>query len=424
MANRILTENGNFLATLGDKGIRDSSRRPGHPQPNRPNPSVRHSMYPRRVDMTGHLVANDDDDSSSSSSSECSPAHKETLLSHPRSGRNHGIAQTEEVELDEIEIRFKNIVSGYNDHKRLLSKYRDRKEKLRTTKSLTDKKEQLPQVYNNTIDTTPAPEANSLRENRILQNHGFEETKGADRQKIIRPEEQHSNPSASKTLPKITTVSTNVGPDISDKLTADYFLRKIQALDKVINSWFALESPTKQIKVTGRKESQRNHRGIRMQVVTGITNFNSRIVNAAGEVVTKRPDSNGAGIPRGFSATKRPTKVQTENEETKAHPKSQEEHNGATTRQIMRYDPSSGLNETMSTWSISRDVEMGDPLQDEKNSDKKCTTAIKNMASSCRSWLLSPRRLLLTSGILLAIIILYGVGILLGYVSSMNSTTN
>lgn len=400
MVNRILSEDGHFMSALGHQGVLP----PGRPQNKRPKANMRHKSM-QRVDMTGGFVT-DDEDSSDDDNSYLS--REETILSRrsPGSATNK-IQQTKNTELDEIQTQFRKIMSGHEDHKRLLSQYRERREELRTKEQSRD------------FNGVSAKEVNQkLQKYRI-------EIKGRNPMNLKqkrRPREQHGNSYVSTTQPKTSSPKRDI--DQNDGLTADYFLKKIQAFDSIINSWYSPESHSEQKNVNDgdtrlspeKIEDDSDKHTNKDQTISpsALAKKSSRIVFAP--LQRKNPKrieqaTDTASSSINLEGDVNPSRIQIEEEET----------NFRKSRDLTQvcYDPSSGLNETISTCSSSgRDIEMGRPLPAE-------TTLVKCARSYTRSVILqipSVRRFLMISGIMSVIAAIYGVGMLFGYLSYMKST--
>jgi len=399
MVNRILSEDGHFMTALGDQGVLPR----GRPQNKRPKANMRHKSM-QRVDMTGGLVT-DDEDSSDDDNSYLS--RKETVLSRRCPGKaTDNIQQTKKAELDEMETKFREIMSGREHHKRLLSQYRERREKLRTKEEYRD------------FNGVSAKEVD-----RKLQKYRIE-IKGRNpmnsKQKR-RSTEQHSNSYVPATQSKPTSPKRDI--DQNDRLTADYFLKKIQAFDSVINSWCSPESHSDQKKVNDgdtrlspkkiEDHSDKHTNKDKTISPNALAKKSSRIVFAP--LQRKNPkrieQATDAASPRiNLEGDVNPSRIQIEEDETNFR-KSQDLTQAC-------YDPSSGLNETISTCSSGRDIEMGGPLPSEK-------TLVKCSQAYTRSMILqipSLRHFLIMSGIMSIIAAIYGVGMLFGYLSYMKST--
>ena len=198
--------------------------RRGHSQVNRPKPTMRQKTA-RRVDMTGHLSANKnyDDDSDSDDDYDSSLPRKERLPT------NRNIVSPQENGLDDVEIRIQNVISGYKNHQRLLLGYREQKEKIQSAK-LGENMIQ-PQVHN---DTNATLAAHQLWVSRIRQDDrlGADDSNPKHLRSPKRPLGQHKNILVSNQQTATTKTKTDVNANNSS--TAAYFLKKIQAFDKII----------------------------------------------------------------------------------------------------------------------------------------------------------------------------------------------
>jgi len=378
MVNQIISENRHSTSTHDEKvdldgphtGFNHQVLSPGHPQINRPQSSMRHKSI-LRVDMTGNLVTDDDDGSDDSCLS-----RGEGAAPHPCSVGKI-VQQAAETELDMVEVR------------RILSRYREQKEKVRVKDQSRDH------------DNTRTNEAN-----RLIQKHRLETNK------------QHNNVQASTIQQKTTSLKSCV--DENDVLTVDFFRRKIQTFDGIINSWCSPEFPSgqhaantgndtplaKTIEV-GKASNQQLDKEKTIISNIALSKSGSRLVlaplrrknpkrstqqassvmNTEEDIMSKRTTTNSS-------------RDETEKEETK-----------------MSCDSPSGLNETMSTCSSVRDVEMGGPLSAETNTTKRTRTISKSMIFQVPSL----RRFMMISGTISIIMAIYGVGMLFGYLSYMRS---
>jgi len=395
--------------------------------------------------------------------------------------------------VDDIKTRFEKIISEYNDHQHLLSRYKEGKQQQIRATNYSKNQQQQPMVHNTSSVTQTRY---SLREGQIINLGNRLETDDSNPTNLDNPkhpQDQHIGSCVSKLPPPptapttptappptptttTTTTTTTTKPDIdeTDSSRADFLRRKIQQFDKAINSCStpgipkerkkcidADATPSSLEKVNNRKqddytasfaylldqyakqkneaktttvsttssplaatkESPRKNPVVLVHKLSSQRD-NRRItrnclrINLAGEVVitanTNRTDNNNNGAARissrGFPAIQQgvvdPAKQQ-------------------------RNDPPIRLNETMSTClsgsnsNSSREVPMGGLPSDETDTESaspgshRTSTTIRKtmvMIGHHRSFCL--RRLCMTSGIILLVTIaLFGVGIVLGYLS-------
>jgi hypothetical protein len=424
MTSRILIENGVLTARLDDESERESE-------------SDRH--------LSGHVTGH--------------------VTGHPKNNLPKPTMQKQYTSrrVDDIKMRFEKILSEYNDHQRLLSRYKEQKQQLGATNYSENQQQHM--VHNATSVT---PTDYSLREGQIINPGNRLETDDStptDVDKPKHPQEQHSDSCVSE-IPPPTTTTTKPDIDETDCSRADFFRRKIQQFDKVINSCSTPESPKERKKCNDDDAPPRSLEKVNNNQDEYTASFlylldqhakqnkakttvptsplaanksprknlaavhepssqrdNRRItgnclrINSAGEVVITT--NNSARISsRGFPAIQQgvvdPAAASTNFGVSKQH----------------QNDPPR-LNETMSTCSSgsksSREVPMGGMPSDETDSESappgsRCTPTIKKTMVNRYHRTFCLRRLCLASGIIVVSIALFGVGILFGYLSYTNTT--
>jgi hypothetical protein len=399
--------------------------------------------------------------------------------------RNDGVlsrlAPPKETDLDEIEIRFQKLLSGFSDQQRSLSLYKERMQKLRARRNA--EKLQKTTVQSAAANKTATTAHHSPPKDQITQGSVRIEVQNSNPVNAYKPEihnfyplkkfkaknpQKLSNPRVSETKPSRTKPDIDqsnsqpanlhrpkspqelINPRVTDTIptprksnteesngfSSSYFLTKIQALEDVVNSFYTPESPGEQNKggigdaprvpekdhdpnKNKVKSSQsldqiesvpspspepllRNNRTSMSQA----TRTTCLRINLAGEIVTTHTyDNNGAVMSRRFLARQGDTvsihEIDLVNTPSNDDRKSR--------------DMVQALNETMSTWSSSREIEIGGPPSDEINSETPGNCPPKT--SMCC------RRFYMTSGILMTIIIIFGLGMVLGYTSYLITST-
>lgn len=378
MVNRIVSENGHSATTHEEKGdlngpcsgLNQQVLSPGRSQINRPQSRIRHKSV-LRVDMSGNLVTDDDESSDISFLS-----RGEAARSRPCSVGNI-VQQAAETELDEIEVR------------RLLSRYREQSEQLRMKDQFQDR---------NNIRTNEA--------NRLIQKC------------ILETNRQHNNTNVSTTQRRTTPLKPRV--DENDSLTADYFRRKIQAFDNIINSCCSPKFPSEQKNSnTGNDpplpKTIEDGKGPNQQLDEGKT-INSNIAmskNSLRLVLAPLRMENPKHNTQQASSTMNPEGERMANRTNTDALRDQIEIEDS----LISCDSPSGLNETMSTCSSARDVEMGWPISAETKTAKCAGTISKSMIFQSPSL----RCFVMVLGTISMIMAIYGVGMLFGYLSYMRS---